>query len=165
MDLNRYLIGALAGLVVFVGVVWQAYNKGFNDAETALVKGYTQAYLSQYEHYRAAESDLNQQLDAIDSDHFKELMDAQVIIDDVLDAVGTGERKLYVKANCAKVPAAREDSEPARVGDAAGRAELDRNTAQRLIRLTERGDNAIRQLGACQAFINTIIESQSKIIN
>ena len=63
--------------------------------------------------------------------------------------LATGERKLFVpvKAPECAIPAA---SDPAAAGgNTETRAELDGRTAQALVDLTSRGDQAIRSLNAC----------------
>lgn len=63
--------------------------------------------------------------------------------------LASGERKLFipVKAPECAVPIAADA--PAPSGDTEARAELDGRTAQALVDLTSRGDQAIRQLNAC----------------
>jgi 5'-3' exonuclease len=62
--------------------------------------------------------------------------------------IASGERKLFVpvKTECA-VPATADSS--ASSGNTETRAELDPRTAQSLVDLTSRGDQAIRSLNAC----------------
>jgi hypothetical protein len=63
--------------------------------------------------------------------------------------LASGERKLFipVKATECAVPAAADS--PAPSGGAETRAELDGRTAQALVDLTSRGDQAIRNLNTC----------------
>ena len=63
--------------------------------------------------------------------------------------LASGERKLFipVKATECAVPAAADA--PAPSGGAETRAELDGRTAQALVDLTSRGDQAIRNLNTC----------------
>jgi len=63
--------------------------------------------------------------------------------------LASGERKLFipVKAPDCSVSAAADAATPS--GNTEARAELDGRTAQALVDLTSRGDQAIRQLNAC----------------
>ena len=63
--------------------------------------------------------------------------------------LASGERKLFipVKATECAVPATADS--PAPSGGAEARAELDGRTAQALVDLTSRGDQAIRNLNTC----------------
>jgi len=63
--------------------------------------------------------------------------------------LASGERKLFipVKAPDCSVSAAADAAAPS--GNTEARAELDGRTAQALVDLTSRGDQAIRQLNAC----------------
>jgi hypothetical protein len=63
--------------------------------------------------------------------------------------LASGERKLFipVKAPECAIPAAADS--PAPSGGAETRAELDGRTAQALVDLTSRGDQAIRSLNTC----------------
>jgi len=63
--------------------------------------------------------------------------------------IASGERKLFipVKAPECAVHAAADSTPPS--GDTEARAELDGRTAQALVNLTSRGDQAIRDLNTC----------------
>ena len=150
-----FLVSALIGILM----IW-LYSKGGVDKENEMVSAYQAAYINQYEHYRSVETGLNREIGQLDEDFTREMMDAQQIIDDTLDSISTGQRKLYVNARCPKMPRTTKTAEAASVDHAASRAELDKDAAKRLIRLTDRGDKAIRQLGACQAYIRKIMEAK-----
>jgi hypothetical protein len=74
---------------------------------------------------------------------------AKVKEDKLRTDIASGERKLFVpvKAPECSVPATADS--PAASGNTETRAELDPRTAQSLIDLTSRGDQAIRSLNAC----------------
>jgi len=75
--------------------------------------------------------------------------------------IASGERRLFipVQTSC-PVPATANS--PAPVGDTETRAELDPRTAQSLVDLTSRGDQAIRQLNACIDSYESIRKSLNK---
>ena len=87
---------------------------------------------------------------------------AKVKEDKLRTDIATGQRKLFIPiqaAECAVSTAA--DTAPA-VGNTETRAELDPRTAQSLIDLTSRGDQAIRQLNACIDSYTTIYQTLNK---
>jgi hypothetical protein len=110
----------------------------------------------------ARQTELQQQVAAVDAQHSKEMQDAQAQNDQLRAAVAAGSRRLSVAARC---PAAAGRSgvpagaAPAGVGDgsAAQRVDLDPATAGRLLAIAAAGDKAIRQLSACQAYVKVII--------
>ena len=150
------IFAALVAVFLFL-----AYTKGLSDQKTVLTAQYQQAYIDQYNHYRDRAQTLQAQVDVLDSTHTKEMLDAQITIDTLLSDVNRGVKRLYVKAKCPSpvLPGAAKTANATGVDYAARRAELDPDAAQRLIQLTTRGDNAIRQLTACQTYIQTLHQS------
>lgn len=75
--------------------------------------------------------------------------------------IRNGTRKLYVKADCnrSRLPTA---SSNACGNHGATKAELNKATAENLIEITEDGDNAIRQLTACQQYIREINDARKR---
>ncbi|MEN4946404.1 lysis system i-spanin subunit Rz [Pseudomonas proteolytica] len=100
-----------------------------------------------------------QQLAASDQQHTKELSDAQRNQALLRDRLATADVRLSVlldatdTASGCSVPAT-----PGAVGvvHAAHRAQLDPAHAQRIIAITEDGDNAVIALRACQAYVRAI---------
>ena len=89
----------------------------------------------------------------LDRQYTEALNNAQIEADSLRDSIRSGERRLYVtttSSSCDPVPGTT--TTPG-VDHAAGRAELDPDHAARIIRITDRGDRAIRQLQACQAYV------------
>ncbi|WLH25883.1 lysis system i-spanin subunit Rz [Pseudomonas sp. FP215] len=98
-----------------------------------------------------------QQLALQDQQHTKELSDAQRNQARLRDQLATADVRLSVliedSTSSCNVPAA-----PGAVGvvHAARRAQLDPAHAQRIVRITDDGDNAIIALRACQAFVRAV---------
>jgi len=63
--------------------------------------------------------------------------------------LASGERKLFIPVKAPECPVQAAGDASAPSGDTEARAELDGRTAQALVDLTSRGDQAIRQLNAC----------------
>lgn len=139
----------LAG--VLVSMIVGAYFRGAADKEAELTAQYQQAYIDQFTHYQNKEREAADRFAEIDKTYTQELFDAQEVIDGVISDVRTGKRRLFVKTSNAKCIMPKTGP-AASVGDATGKARLDQDVAERLIRLTERGDKAIIQLGACQEY-------------
>lgn len=138
-------LGVVIALIVF------AYFFGASNKENELSLAYAEAYQNQFKHYRKVEQSLQAEIDAVDVKSTQELFDAQDTIDNLIDDIGSGERKLFVsttKADC-RLP---DDPKAASVDHAAGRTRLNKKLAQEIVRLTARGDRAIIQLTACQEY-------------
>lgn len=94
---------------------------------------------------------------AIDTKYTQELTLAQAESDRLRAAVRSGEQRLYINTTTPACSSGLPDTTTATSMDhAAGRAELDPAAAERIISLTDRGDRAIRQLTACQAYISQL---------
>ena len=102
---------------------------------------------------------LEQQLAGQDQQHTRELSDAQRNQAVLRDRLATSDVRLSVlldaedPASGCNVPAA-----PGAVGvvHAARRAQLDPAHAQRIIAITDDGDNAVIALRACQSYVKTV---------
>lgn len=114
-------------------------------------------------HQQQAEQDkrlaLEQQLSASDQQHSRELSDAQRNQAALRDRLATADVRLSVlldatdpSVGCA-MPAA---ATPGGVVHAAERARLDPAHAQRIIAITDDGDNALIALRACQAYVQAV---------
>ena len=111
---------------------------------------------------QAAEQDrrlaTEEQLALQDQQHTKELSDAQRNQARLLDQLATADVRLSVllaedPASSCNVPATPS---AAGVVHAARRAQLDPAHAQRIVAITDAGDNAIIALRACQAYVRAI---------
>lgn len=102
---------------------------------------------------RAVESRKNTQrlLTQLDTDNTKVLTDAQAKNKALLAGVGTGTRRLSVPARC---PVVRAGPSPSSLDDAEARAELDPAAGQRIVAITNDGDEAIIALNALIDHVN-----------
>ncbi|UOP10109.1 lysis system i-spanin subunit Rz [Pseudomonas palleroniana] len=164
----------LAGLAVLIlvlmagaaGVTWQVqdWRMGKKLAEQA---GLHQGDLDRISMAAAAQAraeqekrlTLEQQLAGQDQQHARELSDAQRNQAALRDRLATADVRLSVlldatdTASSCNVP-----STPGAVGvvHANRRAQLDPAHAQRIITITDDGDNAVIALRACQAYVRAI---------
>lgn len=102
----------------------------------------------------AAESRRNTQrlLAQLDTDHTKVLTDVQAQHKAQLARVGTGAQRLSVAARC---PAVRATTSTGGVVDAEARADIDPAAAQRIVAITNDGDEAIIALSGLQDYVRT----------
>lgn len=145
--MNRYLIAALiaCGLLMYGG--WQKIQRQGEQLEQQ-----AQAIDTMQ---RAAESRRNTQrlLAQLDTQHTEERERANQTNASLRAAVAAGQRRLSVLATrCTSVRAATGTSS---MGDAEARAELDPAAAERIVRIANDGDEAIRQLNALQDYVRT----------
>ncbi|MBU0522707.1 MAG: lysis protein [Gammaproteobacteria bacterium] len=103
----------------------------------------------------AAESRRNTQrlLATLDTEHTKALNDAQATNNQLRAAVASGAHRLSIKAAC---PAVRTATGAARVDDAETRADIDPAAAERVVAITNDGDEAIRALNGLQDYVNRV---------
>jgi prophage endopeptidase len=145
--MNRYLLAALAACAVAIWLGWQHIRAQSKDLATANAQVYTLN--------KAAESRRNTQrlLAELDTEHTKALTDAQAINTQLRADVASGAHRLSVLAKC---PAVRTAAGAASVGDAEARAELDPAAGERIVAITDDGDQGLIALRAAQDYINTV---------
>lgn len=145
--MNRYLIAALiaCGLLVYGG--WQKIQRQATQLEQQ-----AEAIVTMQ---RAAESRRNTQrlLAQLDAEHTQERERANQTNADLRAAVAAGQRRLSVLAtSCTSV---RAGTAASGMDHAEARAELDATAAERIVRIANDGDDAIRQLNALQDYVRT----------
>ena len=101
---------------------------------------------------------LEQQLAGQDQQHTKELSDAQRKQARMRDQLATADVRLSVLLAEDSASGCNVPTTPGTAGvvHAARRAQLDPAHSQRIIRITDDGDNAIIALRACQAYVRAI---------
>ena len=159
------ILGAiLLALAIGFGGAWQvqawhlgerlAEQAGLHKDDLAAISNAAAAQVSTERGKRLA---AEQRTTSADQQHFKELSDAQRNQARLRDQLATADVRLSVliedSASSCNVPAT-----PSAVGvvHAARRAQLDPAHAQRIIRITDDGDNAIIALRACQAYVRAV---------
>ena len=88
---------------------------------------------------------------------------AKVKEDKLRTDIASGERKLFIPVKSPECAVSATADSPAPSGNTEARAELDPRTAQSLIDLTSRGDQAIRQLNACIDIYNNAYKTLNKL--
>ncbi|WP_338794088.1 lysis system i-spanin subunit Rz [Pseudomonas sp. AE27] len=144
--MTNYLIAALVacGLLMYGG--WQKiqHQAGQLDQQAQDIDTLQ----------RAAESRRNtiKLLADLDTQHTQERERANQTNTDLRAAVAAGKRRLSVLATSCT---ATGSATAAGVGHAEARAELDPAAAERIVRIANDGDDAIRQLNALQDYVRT----------
>ncbi|HHS7808278.1 TPA: lysis system i-spanin subunit Rz [Pseudomonas putida] len=141
--MNRYLLIALAACAVAILFGWQHIRAQGVALDAATARNATLE--------AAAESRRNTQrlLADLDTEHTKALTDAQADNRKLRTAVASGQRRLSVLAT-------RTTTGAAGVGDAEARAELDPAAGERIVAITDDGDQGLIALRAAQDYINTV---------
>lgn len=145
----------VAILALIASVMSGAYYRGAADKEAELQAQFQEARLKQLEESQDKQARLEKDKAELDKYYTERLLDAEEVIDDVLSGIESGERRLYVntpKTTC-RVP---KDASIASVDRSESRAELDKNSAREILRLTERGDRYAIQLNACVDAYNRV---------
>lgn len=109
------------------------------------------ARVGQLEAANASRRTTQKLLTQLDTDNTKVLTDAQAQHKEQLARIGTGAQRLSVPAKC---PVVRASPGPGRVDDAETRAELDPAAGQRIVTITNDGDEAIIALNALIDHVN-----------
>ena len=156
----------LIGACLLVAVTWQvqAWRLGVQLERQASVHAQALSQQSQAVlHQQQAEQDkrlaLEQQLSVSDQHHARELSDAQHNQATLRDRLATADVRLSVlldatepASGCAMPTATTAVS----VVHAAARARLDPAHAQRIIGITDAGDQGLIALRACQAYVRAV---------
>ncbi|KRP52201.1 lysis system i-spanin subunit Rz [Pseudomonas poae] len=159
--------GRVIGACVLMALVWQVQAWRYGAQLEHQATGHAQALSQQSQaalRRQQAEQDkrlaLEQQLSTSDKLHAQELSDAQRNQTALRDRLATADVRLSVlldatdASGCAAVPASTATGS---VVHAAPRARLDPAHAQRIIGITDDGDNALIALRACQAYVRAIV--------
>ena len=156
----------LIGVCLLVAVTWQVQAWRLGAQLERQASAHAQALSQQSQaalHQQQAEQDkrlaLEQQLSASDQHHARELSDAQRHQAALRDRLATADVRLSVlldasdSASGCAMPAA---TAAGGVVHAAPRARLDPAHAQRIIGITDDGDNALIALRACQSYVRAV---------
>ena len=166
MTLAQKLAVVLLAMAVSFGAAWQVQDWRY-DGKMAKQTGQFQTDLDAIGNAATTQARaeqekrlaIEQQLAASDQHHTRELSDAQRNQALLRDRLATADVRLSVlldatdSASGCNVPAT-----PGAVGvvHAARRAQLDPAHAQRIIAITDAGDQGLIALRACQAYVRTI---------
>ena len=166
MTSGQILAAILLAMMIGAGSTWQvqewrmgeqlAKQAGLHHGELAAVSAAAAKQVSTEQSKRLT---LEQKLATSDQQHTRELSDAQRNQTLLRDRLATADVRLSVlldstdSASGCNVPAA-----PGAIGvvHAARRAQLDPAHAQRIIAITDAGDQGLIALRACQAYVRAI---------
>ncbi|KEX95161.1 lysozyme [Pseudomonas putida] len=152
--MNRYLLIALAACAVAILLGWQHIERQADQLATAETTiGTLGETITTLE--AAAQSRRNTQrlLTDLDTEHTKALNDAQATNNQLRTDVATGAHRLSVEAKC---PAVRTATTATGVGHAKTRVELDPAAGERIVAITDDGDQGLIALRAAQDYINRV---------
>ncbi|NMZ08913.1 lysis protein [Pseudomonas proteolytica] len=166
MTPGQILAAILLAMAISAGGTWQvqewrlgktqAEQAGLHQGELAAVSAAAAMQVSAEQGKRL---DLEQKLATSDQQHTRELSDAQRDQARLRDRLATTDLRLSVlldatdSASGCNVPAA---SGAVSVVHAARRAQLDPAHAQRIVAITDAGDQGLIALRACQAYVRAI---------
>jgi hypothetical protein len=157
--------GVLALMLIAAGTAWQVqdwrYGKqlaeqaGLHQDDLDAISNAAAAQVRADQDKRLA---LEQRLSASEQTHYKELSDAQTNQARLRDRLATSDLRLSVllaedPAGGSSVPAGTETSDVVHGG---ARAQLDPAHAQRIIAITDAGDQGLIALAACQAYVKEV---------
>lgn len=144
--MTKYLLAAIAALsILSILAFWRLDHVGASlDTQTKRV-GELEASL-------ASRKETQRLLTQLDTEHTQERERANQTNADLRAAVAAGQRRLSIKATC---PAVRAGTGATGVDHAEARADIDPAAGERIIRIANDGDDAIRALTALQDYVRT----------
>ena len=160
----------IAGLLVVIAIAcfstWKVQDWRYGE-RLAVQSGLHKDDLAAISNAAAAQARIEQdkrlglegRLQSIDEAHFKEFSDAQKNISRLRDRLATSDLRLSVllaedSASGCNLPAT---TGTVGVVHAARRAQLDPAHAQRIIAITDAGDQGLIALRACQAYVRAVL--------
>ena len=157
----------LIGVCLLSAFVWQvqtwrygAQLEAQSAAQAQALSQQNQLALRQQQAQQDQRRALEQQLSASDQQHTQELSDAHRNQAALRDRLATADVRLSVlldTSDCASGCAMPAPTTTGGVVHAAPRARLDPAHAQRIIAISDDGDNAVIALRACQAYVQAIV--------
>ena len=166
MTPGQVLAAILLALAIGFGGAWQVQDWRMGE-RLAVQDGLHQSDLTAIGNAAAAQARIEQdkrlglegRLQSIDEAHFKEFSDAQKNISRLRDRLATSDLRLSVLLAEDSASGCNVPSAPGAVGvvHAARRAQLDPAHAQRIIAITDTGDQGLIALRACQAYVRAVL--------
>ncbi|MGK9415210.1 lysis system i-spanin subunit Rz [Pseudomonas cedrina] len=159
------LLGTLrwVGVCLLLALVWQMQAWRYGAQLERQAAGHAWALSQQnqaaYAQQQAGQQKrlvLEQQLNTLDQQHTQELSDAQRHQAALRDRLATADVRLSVLLDASSGCTVPASTTSGSVVHAAPRARLDPAHAQRIIRITDDGDNALIALRACQAYVHAV---------
>ena len=149
----------LIGVCLLVAVVWQVQAWRYGGQIERLSALQAQAILQQQQAEQDKRLALEQQLSASDQHHARELSDAQRNQAALRDRLATADVRLSVLLDATEAAdgcAVPSTTTTGGLVHAAARARLDPAHAQRIIGITDAGDQGLIALRACQAYVHAV---------
>ncbi|MGR4041518.1 lysis system i-spanin subunit Rz [Pseudomonas sp. 910_21] len=143
----RYLIAALVACLFLIYGGWQRIQ-----AQSVALDAATERN-TQLEAAAASRRNTQRLLAQLDTDHTQERERANQTNSGIRAAVAAGERRLSVPARC---PSVRTAAGATGLDAAEARAELNPAAAERIVRIANDGDDAVRALAGLQDYVNTV---------
>ena len=166
MTPGQVLAAILLALAIGFGGAWQVQDLRMGE-RLAVQDGLHQSDLTAIGNAAAAQARIEQdkrlglegRLQSIDEAHFKEFSDAQKNISRLRDRLATSDLRLSVLLAEDSASGCNVPSAPGAVGvvHGAARAQLDPAHAQRIIGITDSGDQGLIALRACQAYVRAVL--------
>lgn len=149
-------------VITTAAITWQIQSWRYSSELANLTSGYEKK-LSEINRISNEQLVVQQQknnelqikLTAIEKTQYQELINEKAKNDQLIDDLFTARKRLSITATSCTTNSSglSKVSNASRLGNATATAYLDSRTATALIRITRRGDEAIRQLSTCQQYI------------
>lgn len=150
-------MGRAVGLMVLLGLSgwagWEFNGWRLGKQHAEYRDEMTRQLLDQQSRYIEQARQNNELVAELDRLHTRSLNDARAENERLRAAIRDRDLRLSVKARCPSVPT---DTGAAGVDDGASRADIDPAAAERIVRIVNDGDGAIRQLTALQEYVERV---------
>lgn len=162
---NKFIVGAVIASILTYLFCNAIYDAQVSELKTEYAKEkerIAKAYQDEIQEAISKERDLRDRIEQVDQKYYEELQNAKDENAKLRDRITNGDLRLSVVTRTPNCTSVSSTTEPSSVDNGERRAELDPAHAERIIRITEYGDEQIRKLNACQAYVRELLEGLSE---
>ena len=164
---SRWLAPLLAAVVV-LGLMYGMYNAGHKAGSDQVMVQWQDAQQESaaaaaaiLQHYRLIEQQWADNNRRVTDELHAQLLASQAAADSTIADLRSGNVQLRQRFRSCSTTGVSDASTSGSGDDAAGGGGLSNADAEFLVRLAERADQAVSQLSACQAYVNTISQGRA----
>lgn len=157
---NKFFLIAVAASTItylFCNAIYEAKVSVLKTEYAQEQERIAKAYQAEIQKAVGKERELRERIELVDKKYYEELQDAKAKNAELRDRIASGDLRLSVATRTTSCSSVSGATETASVDNGEGRTELDPAHAERIIRITEYGDEQIRKLNACQAYVNELL--------
>ncbi|SEH90011.1 lysis system i-spanin subunit Rz [Paraburkholderia hospita] len=148
-------IAAIVAAALLFGAGWTVRGWRADAAISNMTASYDHKAADASEKARQTEGKMRDAVARVDQLE-TDLKNAEAESETLRHSIGTGERRVYVRASCPASGGLPASAPAASVDDDAGLAQLDPTVAESMVGVTDDGDEQIRKLTALQTYVRDV---------